>query len=75
MIKIKFTIRPFVKTTGQVAVRVRWNSKKSEVTFITGAYADVSKWDDDMHKAKHGTTHKVRNMSFTYYDINERIAD
>ena len=75
MIKINFSIRPFVKANGQVAVRARWNSKKSEVTFITGAYADASKWDDDLRKAKHGTTHVVRNMSFTYYDINGRIAD
>lgn len=75
MIKINFSIRPFVKPNGQVAVRARWNSKRYEVTFITGAYADASKWDDELRKAKHGTTHVVRNMSFTYCDINGRIAD
>lgn len=75
MIKICYTIRTFVKGNGQVAIRVRWNSKQSEVTFITGVYADHNKWDEDLHKAKRGTTHVVRGMSFTFSEINERIAD
>ena len=75
MIKIQFSIRPFIKSNGQVAVRTRWNSKKCEVTFITGVYADPAKWDEDAHKAKRGTTHVVRDMSFTYSEINERISD
>lgn len=75
MIKISYSTRAFVKGNGQVAIRVRWNSKKSEVTFITGVYADPNKWDEDLHKAKRGTTHVVRGMSFTFSDINERIAD
>ena len=75
MIKIQFSIRPFIKSNGQVAVRTRWNSKKCEVTFITGVYADPAKWDEDAHKAKRGTTHVVREMSFTYSEINERISD
>ena len=41
MIRIKYSIRVFIKKdTGKVAVRVRWNSKQSEVTFITGLYAE-----------------------------------
>lgn len=75
MIKIQFSIRPFIKSNGQVAVRTRWNSKKCEVTFITGVYADPAKWDEDAHKARRGTTHVVREMSFTYSEINERISD
>ncbi|MDD5989371.1 MAG: hypothetical protein PUC38_07860, partial [Bacteroidales bacterium] len=43
MIKISYSTRAFVKGNGQVAIRVRWNSKKSEVTFITGVYADPNK--------------------------------
>ena len=75
MIKIKYSVRPFIKTNGQVAIKVRWNSKQCEVSFITGVYADPGKWDEDSHKAKRGTIHTVRNMSFAASEINERIAD
>ncbi len=75
MIKIKYSVRPFIKTNGQVAIKVRWNSKQCEVSFITGVYADPGKWDEDSHKAKRGTMHTVRNMSFAASEINERIAD
>jgi integrase len=75
MIKIKYSIWPYIKANGQVAIRVRWNSKQYEVTFITGVYADPTKWDEDGHKAIRGTKHVVRNMSFDYSEINERIND
>ena len=76
MIKIKYSMRAFIKKdTGKVAVRVRWNSKQSEVTFITGLYAEEAKWDSDSQKAKKGTTHNVRKMSFTASEINSAISD
>lgn len=76
MIRIKFSIRAFIKPeNGKVAVRVRWNSKKCETTFITGVYAEPDKWDNDLQKAKKGTTHHVRKMTFTASEINERIAE
>lgn len=75
MIRINFSIRPYLKPNGQVMVRVRWNSNKSEVSFVTGVYADAEKWDDDAHKAKRGTVHSVRKMSFSSTEINERISD
>lgn len=76
MIKLKFSIRAFIKPdTGKVAIRVRWNSKACETTFITGVYAEPEKWDDDTQKAKKGTTHHVRKMTFTASEINERISD
>ncbi len=75
MIQINYTIRPFIKSaTQQVAVRVRWNSKTREVTFITGTYADPQKWDEDLRKAKKNMTHMVRGHRFTSSEINERIA-
>ena len=53
MIEISYNIRNFIKpVTQQVAIRVRWNKKASEVTFITGVYADPAKWDIDGRKAK-----------------------
>lgn len=75
MIQINYTIRPFIKSgTQQVAIRVRWNSKMREVTFITGCYADPQKWDDDTRKAKKNMTHKVREHRWTSSEINERIS-
>ena len=75
MIKINYSIWPYIKPNGQVAIRVRWNSKQYTATFITGVYADPNKWDTDGHKAKRGTKHFIRNMEFDYSDINERISD
>ncbi len=75
MIQIKYTIRPFIKPNGQVAIRVRWNNNTSEVSFITGAYADREKWDDDGHRAVRNTTHKFGNREYHSYEINDRIAD
>ncbi len=75
MIQIKFKIRPFIKPNGQVAVRVRWNNNMSEVTFITGMYAEKSKWDDDGHRAAKNTTHKFGNREYRSFEINDCIAD
>ena len=76
MIRIKFSIRTFIKPgTNKVAIRVRWNSKECETTFITGVYAEPEKWDNDTQKARKGTTHHIRKMSFTAYEINERISE
>ncbi len=75
MITIRFNIRVFVKNdTNKVAVRVRWNSKQNEVTFITGMYAEHSKWDSDTQKARKGTMHNVRGMTFSASEINATIS-
>jgi len=76
MIEISYNVRPFIKPiTQQVAVRVRWNKKKSETTFITGAYADPAKWDEEGKKAKKSTTHVIGNKKYSAAEINERISD
>lgn len=76
MILIKFSIRPYIKgSTGQVGIKVRWNQSKSEVSFFTNVWAEPEKWDQDLLKAKRGTTHYVRDMKFTYMEINEAIAE
>ena len=76
MLKIKYYIRPYVKsTTGQVALKVRWNHSHSEVSFFTNVWAEINKWDSDLMRAKKGTTHNVRGMSFSYTAINEAIAE
>lgn len=76
MIRLNFTVRPYIKgSTGQVGIKVRWNQSKSEVSFFTNVWAEADKWDPDLMKAKRGTTHYVRNMKFTYIEINEAIAE
>lgn len=75
MIQIKYIIRPFVKPNGQVAVRVRWNNNTSEVTFITGVYAERGKWDDDGHRAVKNSTHRFGKREYRSYEINDRISD
>lgn len=76
MIQIKFSMRPYIKgSTGQVGIKVRWNQSKSEVSFFTNVWAEPDKWDADLLKAKKGTTHYVRDMKFTYLEINEAIAE
>lgn len=76
MIRIKFSMRPYIKgSTGQVGIKVRWNQSKSEVSFFTNVWAEPDKWDSDLLRAKKGTTHYVRDMKFTYLEINEAIAD
>lgn len=73
MIKLNYSVRPYIKgSTGQVAVKVRWNQCKSEVSFFTSVWAEPDKWDQDLLKAKRGTTHYVRDMKFTYVEINRR---
>lgn len=76
MIEIKYNIHTFVKPgTQQVAIRVRWNSKKSQTVFIPGVYADPEKWDNDCKKAKKGTTHIVGTKRFSASEINDCISD
>lgn len=76
MIQLKFSVRPYIKgSTGQVGVKVRWNNSNSVVSFFTNVWAEPDKWDPDLLKAKRGTTHYVRDMKFTYIEINEAIAE
>lgn len=76
MIQIKFSVRPYIKgSTGQVGVKVRWNQSKSEVSFFTNVWAEPDKWNSERLRARKGTTHYVRNMKFTYLEINEAIAE
>lgn len=76
MIQIIKSIRPYIKgSTGQVALKVRWNRSKYELSFFTNVWADPSKWDCDLLRAKKGTTHEVRGMKFSYNEINQAIAE
>ena len=69
------TVRPFVKPNGQVAIRVRWNNNTSEVTLITGMYAERTKWDDERRRARKNTTHRFGDREYRSYDINDAIDE
>ncbi len=76
MIRIKFSSRAFIKDeSGKVAVRVRWNSQKATVDFITGVYAEKTKWDTALQRAKKGTTHHLGSHDFTASEINQCVAE
>lgn len=75
MIQVKFSLNPYIKgSTGQVAVKVRWNNSRYEASFFTSVWADPNKRDSDLRRAKKGTTHEVRGMKYTFAEINEAIA-
>lgn len=76
MIKIKYSIRPYIKgSTGQVAIRVRWNQSKYDTAFFTPVWAERSKWDSDKQRAKKTTIHSVRGNICTHFEINSTIAE
>ena len=75
MIKVKFNIRAFIdKRDHRVFVRVRWN-QSNEVTFVTGMYAEESKWDFMNHRALKSTVHEIKGKKYPAYRINECIDE
>ena len=76
MIKIQFNIRTLIdKRDSRVIVRVRWNQKTNEVGFVSGMYADETKWDFVKQKAIRGTVHEINGKKYSAYDINDRINE
>lgn len=85
MITINYSIRPYIKVLhrnsdtfeegGQVAIRVRWNKSKCEVSFYTSVYANTGKWDADLKRAVRGTVHLVNGTKYSYNEINNEIAE
>ena len=74
MIDIKYQVRVFVKSPrNQLAIRVRWENKKRETSFLPGEIVDPAKWDSDSHKAKRNTTYRNGDRTFTSAEINARI--
>lgn len=58
---------------GQLMIRVRWNSKKSEVGFSVGYTIDPLKWDSDKQLVKSNTTHKIGGKTVYAREINNTI--
>lgn len=78
MLQIKFGMRTYLNNN-KVCIRVYWNNKKCETTFVTGVYAEVKKWDCDMQRAKKHSVHvvssKCAHHTATANEINCRIAE
>lgn len=78
MQEIKFGMRTFLNEN-KVCIRVYWNKKQYETTFVTGVYAEVKKWDKDLQRAKKNSIHvvalKCSEHTATSNEINARIAE
>ena len=76
MIEVNFNIRAFIdERDNRVYVRVKWNKGTNEVTFVTGMYADKSKWDFMNHRAIKSTVHEIKGRKYPAYKTNERIDE
>lgn len=73
MEKMKFNTRAYVLKTGQIMVRVRWNSKKNEVAFSVGYTIDPVKWDSNKQLVKANTTHDISGKTVYAREINNAI--
>lgn len=73
MKKTNFSTRAYVMKNGQLMIRVRWNSKKSEVGFSVGYTIDPLKWDSNKQLVKSNTTHKIGGKLVYAREINNAI--
>lgn len=75
MIKNNFTTRAFIKESGLVMIRIRWNSKKSEVSLSLGYKIEPEKWDNSKQLVKANTTIKAGNKTIYAKEINATIRN
>ena len=75
MKEIKYSTRVYIDPRNQqVYVRVRWN-KKVEVAFALPIKADPTKWDEQLHRAKFNTIHKVGEQNCSARIVNGCIEE
>ena len=75
MKKTNFSTRAYVMKNGQLMIRVRWNSKKSEVGFSVGYTIDPLKWDSNKQLVKSNTTHRISGRIVYAREINNAIRN
>lgn len=75
MKKTNFSTRAYAMKNGQIMIRVRWNSKKSEVGFSVGYTIDPLKWDITKQLVKSNTTHKIGGKLVYAREINNTIRN
>ena len=75
MIKISYNTRIFLKPTGLVMARIRWENKKKQCYISLGIKADAEKWNAEAQRARKNTTHSVGGETMPSRVINECIED
>lgn len=75
MIKNSFTTRTYIKDSGLIMIRIRWNSKRSEFSFSLGYKVEPEKWDSSKQLVKANTTFKVGNKTIYAKEINAAIRN
>lgn len=70
-----FTTRVYIKESGLVMIRIRWNSKKSEVSLSLGYKIEPEKWDNSKQLVKANTTFKEGKKTIYAKEINATIRN
>ena len=70
-----YTTRAYIKESGLVMIRIRWNSKKSEMSFSLGYKIEPEKWDSIKQLVKANTTFKDGKKTIYAKEINAAIRN
>lgn len=70
-----YTTRAYVKESGLVMIRIRWNAKKSEISFSLGYKVEPEKWDSSKQLVKANTTFKDGKKTIYAKEINAAIRN
>ena len=75
MLTNNYTTRTFIKESGLVMIRIRWNAKKSEISFSLGYKIDPEKWDSSKQLVKSNTTFKDGKKTIYAKEVNATIRN
>ena len=70
-----YTTRTYIKESGLVMIRIRWNAKKSEISFSLGYKIEPEKWDASKQLVKANTTFKDGKKTIYAKEINAAIRN
>lgn len=70
-----YTTRAYIKESGLVMIRIRWNAKKSEISFSLGYKIEQEKWDSSKQLVKANTTFKDGKKTIYAKEINAAIRN
>lgn len=70
-----YTTRAYIKDSGLVMIRIRWNSKKSEMSLSLGYKIEPEKWDSSKQLVKANTTFKDGKKTIYAKEINAAIRN
>lgn len=70
-----YTTRAYIKESGLVMIRIRWNAKKSEISFSLGYKVEPEKWGSSKQLVKANTTFKDGKKTIYAKEINTAIRN